>query len=212
MNDITVVISCAGMGTRLGIGVTKALVDIAGKPLIIRQLEQLKEIEDVRIVVGYQAENVIEPVKKYRSDVMFAFNNDYRTTGTGASLSKGCINAKEYVVTLDGDLLVHPEDMQKVLYAQYECIGGAEPTTDNPVLMTVDKNDCVSLFSREKGDLEWTGLAKIKSSRLKSGTKHVYQMIEPLLPIKVMKIRTREIDTVNDYERAIKWVENGYKD
>ncbi len=115
-------------------------------------------------------------------------------------------------MTLDGDLLVHPEDMQKVLYAQYECIGGAEPTTDNPVLMTVDKNDCVSLFSREKGDLEWTGLAKIKSSRLKSGTKHVYQMIEPLLPIKVMKIRTREIDTVNDYERAIKWVENGYKD
>ena len=36
--DITVIICCAGMGTRLGIGTTKALVDIAGEPLIIREL------------------------------------------------------------------------------------------------------------------------------------------------------------------------------
>ena len=30
------------MGTRLGIGTTKALVDICGKPLIIRLLESLQ--------------------------------------------------------------------------------------------------------------------------------------------------------------------------
>ena len=34
----TIVISCAGMGTRLGIGSTKALIDIDGKPLIITNL------------------------------------------------------------------------------------------------------------------------------------------------------------------------------
>jgi len=38
----TIVISCAGMGTRLGIGSTKALIDIDGKPLIISKLELLK--------------------------------------------------------------------------------------------------------------------------------------------------------------------------
>ena len=42
-NNITIVISCAGKGTRLGIGTTKALVDIEGKPLILHQLEQLGE-------------------------------------------------------------------------------------------------------------------------------------------------------------------------
>ncbi len=31
----TVIISCAGMGNRLGLGTTKALIDVAGKPLII---------------------------------------------------------------------------------------------------------------------------------------------------------------------------------
>ena len=42
----TIVISCAGMGTRLGIGSTKALIDIDGKPLLIRQLELLKDYMD----------------------------------------------------------------------------------------------------------------------------------------------------------------------
>lgn len=208
----TVIISCAGMGTRLGIGVTKALVDVAGKPLIIRQLEQLGDVSDVRVVVGYQAEKVIELVQKYRSDITFAFNNDYRTTGTGASLSKGMLNSEKYVITLDGDLLVHPDDMALALKADYEFIGGTKPETDNPVLMTVNALDEVVEFSRTKGSLEWTGLAQIRSDRLKPGDKHVYQMIEPLLPIKALRIRTREIDTVDDYENAVKWILNGYCD
>ena len=43
MADIsrTVIISCAGMGNRLGLGSTKALVEVEGKPLILRHLEML---------------------------------------------------------------------------------------------------------------------------------------------------------------------------
>lgn len=84
----TIVISCAGMGTRLGIGSTKALIDIDGKPLIIRQLELLKDFDDIRIVVGYQMEKVIEVVNSYRKDILFVFNHDYRNTGTGGSFSR----------------------------------------------------------------------------------------------------------------------------
>ena len=69
-SEITIIISCAGMGTRLGIGSTKALVNINGKPLIIHQLEQLKEYDDIRIVVGYQAEKVINLVKNFRTDII----------------------------------------------------------------------------------------------------------------------------------------------
>lgn len=210
-NNMTIIISCAGMGTRLGIGTTKALVNVAGKPLIIRQLEQLKEYDDVRIVVGYQAEKVIEVVKNYRDDVSFAFNYEYKTTGTAASFSKGMLGAREFVVAFDGDLLVNPDDLKAFLEQEEECIGGCEPTTDNPVLMTIENGNVVE-FSRERGQLEWTGLAKIKTERLMPGDKHVYMMLEPLMPIKVMKIRTKEIDTQNDYENAVRWVQNGYDD
>lgn len=209
--NMTIIISCAGMGTRLGIGATKALVDVAGKPLIIHQLEQLKDYDDIRVVVGYQAERVIDVVKNYRDDISFAFNYDYKTTGTAASFSKGMVGAREYVVAFDGDLLVNPDDLKTFLDFEGEVIGGCEPTTDNPVLMTIN-DDCVVEFSREHGQLEWTGLAKMRRERLSPGEKHVYMMFEPLMPIKVMKIRTREIDTQNDYENAIRWVENGYQD
>ncbi len=210
--NITVIISCAGMGTRLGIGTTKALVDVAGKPLIIHQLEMLKEYDDIRVVVGYQAERVINVVKEYRMDVMFAFNYEYGSTGTAASFSKGIVGAKDYVVTFDGDLLVHPQDLENFLKYPGEIVGGCIPTTDNPVLMTINEQECITEFSRERGTLEWTGLAKLHRKKLVPGNGHVYQMIEPLMPIKVMKIRTKEIDTPNDYENAVKWIENGYRE
>lgn len=209
--NMTIIISCAGMGTRLGIGTTKALVNVAGKPLIIHQLEQLQDYDDIRVVVGYQADKVIEVVKNYRNDISFAFNYDYKTTGTAASFSKGMVGAREYVVAFDGDLLVNPTDLKAFLEHEGEVIGGCIPTTDNPVLMTIE-NGCVVEFSREHGQLEWTGLAKMKMERLTPGDKHVYMMFEPLMPIEVMEIRTKEIDTQNDYENAVRWVENGYHD
>ncbi len=210
MDNKTIIISCAGMGTRLGIGMTKALIDIDGKPLIIRQLEQLKKYSDIRVVVGYQAEKVMEVVKSYRDDIMFCFNYDYKTTGTAASFSKGLIGAKEWVVAFDGDLLVKPSDLESFLNLNEECVGGCDPTTDNPVLMKINKNGQVTEFSRNHGQLEWTGLALLKKERLVPSDKHVYMMIEPLMPIKVMHISTKEVDTVNDYQKAIEWVRNGY--
>lgn len=212
MDNKTIIISCAGMGTRLGAGVPKAIIDVAGKPIIVRQLECLDIFSDVRIVVGFQADKVIEVVQSYRKDVMFCFNRDFRTTGTAASFSKGLVNAKEYSVALDGDLLVHPDDLRFFLAREEELIGGCIPTTDNPVLMSLNEKNQVIKFSREHGDLEWTGLAQIKTNRLIPADKHVYMMLEPLLPIEVMKIRTREIDTTNDYENAVAWVNNGYRD
>ena len=77
-NDTSIIICCAGMGTRLGIGTTKALVNVLGTPVIIRLLHELSEYDDIRIIVGYQAESVIERVNKVRKDVMFAFNYNLR--------------------------------------------------------------------------------------------------------------------------------------
>ena len=73
----SVVISCAGIGSRLGLGLTKALVKINGQSLISLQLKMFKDVEDVRIVVGFQANDIIEEVLKYRKDVVFVFNHRY---------------------------------------------------------------------------------------------------------------------------------------
>ena len=213
--NVSIVISVAGMGTRLGLGCTKALVEIEGKTLIERQLEILKDYDDIRVVVGYQAEKVIEVVNSIRKDVMFVFNHDYRNTGTGASFSLGAQHGREYVVALDGDLLVHPDDLIKAIEYEGSCVGGTTPSTDNPWTMPTQMIrgvENVVGFSKEEGAYEWTGLAKIRLDQLQPGTGHVFHIIEPLLPLPMIFIRTKEIDTVDDYERAVKWVRNGYED
>lgn len=214
-NNVSIVISAAGMGTRLGLGCTKALVEIEGKTLIERQLEILKDYDDIRVVVGYQAEKVIEVVNSVRKDVMFVFNHDYRNTGTGASFWLGAQHAREYVVALDGDLLVNPQDLIKAIEYDGCCIGGSTPSTDNPWTMptkVIRGVENVVGFSKDEGEYEWTGLAKVQTDSLQPGKGHVFQMIEPLLPIPMIFIRTKEIDTVDDYERAVQWVRNGYED
>ena len=63
---------------------------------------------------------------------------------------------------------------------------------------------------KNNGNYEWIGVAQVKSERLRDGSGHVFQLIEPHLPIPFMLLRTREIDTQNDYEVAQKWVKNGF--
>lgn len=211
----TVIISCAGMGNRLGLSMTKALLEVDGKPLIIRHLEMLKDEPDVRVVVGYQAGKVIEVVNKYRRDVLFVFNHDYRTTGTGASVVLASKHANEYILTLDGDLLIHPDDMKKILCQESEFVSGNKITTDDPWMLQTYMNngvECVSAFSKCQGNYEWNGISQIKSSKIQKGLGHVFQLIEPHLPIPFLELRTYEIDTIGDYERAEKWVKNGFKD
>lgn len=209
----TVVISCAGMGNRLGLGVTKALVEVDGKPLIARYLEMLQDETDIRIVVGYQAEKVIEVVRRYRDDILFVFNHYYKTTGTGASVALAAKYAGEFVLSLDGDLLIHPEDMKKVLACEHEFVSGGVPETDDPWMVQTYEEDghtYVSAFSKNTGDYEWNGVTQIKSKKVLQGSGHVFQLLEPYLPLPFLELRTREIDTVNDYERAVAWVKNGF--
>lgn len=211
----TVIISCAGMGNRLGLGTTKALVEIDGKPLIVRHLEMLRDQSDIRIVVGYQAERIIDVVRQYRRDALFVFNHNYRETGTGASVALAARYANEYVLSLDGDLLVHPDDMKKILDYEDEFVSGGCIETDEPwMLQTCQKDgeEFVSGFSQNNGSYEWNGITQMKSDKMTNGTGHVFQLIEPYLPVKFMKLRTREIDTINDYERAVNWVKNGFQD
>ena len=211
----TVIISCAGMGNRLGLGTTKALVEVEGKPLIMHHLEKLKDESDIRVVVGYQAEKVINVVRKYRKDVVFVFNHNYRETGTGASVALASQYANEYILSLDGDLIIHPDDMKKILECDHEFVSGGIPDTDEPWMLQTYKDDgkeFVSAFSKNIGNYEWNGITQMKSAKIKNGQGHVFQLIEPYLPIPFLELRTREIDTVNDYERAVEWVRNNFRD
>ncbi len=207
----SVVISCAGIGSRLGLGTTKALINIHGKSLIRWQLELFQQIEDIRIVVGFEAKDVIKEVRQYRPDAIFIFNHNYFETKTGASYYLGAKDGYEYAIEYDGDLIVHPEDMAKLLKIKGEWIAYTDKMSDDAVFLKVNERSEVLSFSRDLGDYEWTGPCCLKKERVTYTLGHVYNQLEQYLPLRGIKIRACDIDTYGDYERALKLVESwGY--
>ncbi len=210
----TIVINCAGMGTRLGLNKNKALIDIDGKHLIIRQLECMDKFDDIRIVVGYQAKEVIDVVCSYRKDITFVFNHKYIETKTAASLSLGKKHPNDMIISVDGDLLFKPDEFERFVLGDDEVIGVCLPYTNEPVYVKTevfDNKEYAISFSRNIGKYEWTGLLKIFSNKLENGNNHVYKLITPNLPLKVIPINLKEIDNINEYKEALNWYRNGYK-
>ena len=113
--DLTVIICCAGTGKRLGIDFPKALLDLNGKPLILNLLDALREVKDVRIVVGFKYKNLINTVTKYRKDVTFCFNRSYASTGPAYSLEQAFVGVNKRVLIIDGDVVVDPSVLRKSL-------------------------------------------------------------------------------------------------
>lgn len=201
-DEKSVVISCAGIGSRLGLGLTKALVQINGNSLISWQLKLFKDVKDVRIVIGFQGGEIIEEVRKYRDDVIFCYNHRYFETKTGASYYLGARHANHETLEWDGDLLVHPDDVKKLLATSGEFICYADKTSDDAVFVQTNENGDVLCFSREQGDYEWTGPACMKKQHLIYSTQNVFNMFEPYCPMKGIKVRAYDIDTYNDYIRV----------
>lgn len=201
-NEKSVVISCAGIGSRLGLGLTKALVQINGSSLISWQLKLFKDVEDVRVVIGFQGSEIIEEVRKYRDDVIFCYNHRYFETKTGASYFLGARHANRETLEWDGDLLVHPEDVKKLLNTEGEFLCYGDISSEDVVCVHTNEQGDVIGFSRENGDFEWTGPACMDKKHLTYNSQNVYNMFEPLCPLRGIKVRAYDIDTYNDYLRV----------
>lgn len=204
----SIILSCAGIGSRLGLGKTKALMDICGRSLISWQLEAFKDIEDLRVVVGFQASDVIEEVRKYREDVVFVYNRDYFHTKTGHSYYLGAKDANQYCIEWDGDLLVHPDDVKRLLSEPGEFIAYSDKTSDDAVMLSTNSKGEVVGFSRNSGDWEWTGPCCLSKEKIIANEGHVYNILEQHLPIKGIHIRAQDIDTYEDYLRALEFVKS----
>lgn len=205
--NTTVIICCAGMGTRLGIGTTKALVDICGKPLIIRQLELLDNYDDIRVVVGFDAEKVIKIIRNYRKDIMFVFNYDYMHNGPADSLKKALLGAREYIITLDGDTIHDAADFKKFLALETECIVISNNVSRETIKAEVKNKQVISL-SNKCGNYQWSGISKVAKMKIKGDFQHTYEILDEQLPIESFYMKLKEINIQEDYEQAIEWFLN----
>jgi HAD superfamily phosphoserine phosphatase-like hydrolase len=198
----SVVLSCAGVGSRMGLGVTKTLLKLNDRLIIDHHLNNFKDVVDFRIVVGFQAMRLIEHVIQSRRDIIFVFNHDYFNSKTGRSYYLGAQHGREHAIEWDGDLLVHPKHMLEILVAD-EYAAGSLVSSDEPIYMSVDDNQ-VTDFYLDKRDIgfEWTGPCSLKKNKLASNAKNVYDSLAINLPIPFKLVEAYDIDTYEDYLRV----------
>jgi len=202
------VIAAAGVGSRLGLGRTKCLLEINYKPLIAYLLKLLEDVEDVRIVVGFQEQEVIDTVLRYRRDVTFVRNPEYLSTSTLTSYWLGGQGIEENCLFMDADIIFDPDSF--VQFKKFcanrgrdNIIGITQTKTHDAVCVSLDAGN-VTDFSRErKTAYEWANLCFISPSLLASQGDSVFQQLTQYLPLTAHEIISFEIDTKGDMEQAM---------
>jgi NDP-sugar pyrophosphorylase family protein len=112
-----IIILAGGKGTRLSESaknIPKPLVEIARKPILQHQIDLLKKhgLSDIRLSLGYRAEQIIEYLKdKPRTDSFGIMRGKYEyivepePLGTGGAIKFASRDLKEDFIVLNGDIL-----------------------------------------------------------------------------------------------------------
>ena len=211
-----VVIAAAGMGTRLGAGKPKCLVDVCGRKLIEYQLDLLKNVKNVYMVVGFCELDVIDFVAKLRKDVIFVRNPNFRSTKTLESyhLAAKIINGS--AIFMDGDMIFSPKDFSKFMEKTKEkdfLVGVSERITEDPVYADVfcERNEMtIHGFSYDrKIRHEWANIVYMPARFMKGGKGNVFEFLATLLPQPASILDRLEIDTPKDLEYAKQEIAKG---
>lgn len=215
-----IIINAAGRGTRLGQERPKCLVPFQGEPLIHWQLQAIPRDVAIIVAIGFQADKVRAVVGPRRPDAKFVFNEHYATTGTASSLSLAARKHGGPVLSLDGDMLVHPHDLLRLLHAPRPCIGLSPIQSNAPVLIEIQhaagsEEEYAERFLYQVAAPdssichEWTGLVVFDPSTISlEADGHVFQMITPLLPCSVIHVRCREIDYPDELPIMDRWIKS----
>ncbi len=204
-----VVIAAAGMGTRLGAGKPKCLVEVCGKKLIEYQLDLLKDVKNVYMVIGFCELDVIEAVGQLRKDVIFVRNPDFQHTKTLESYHLAAKLIDGSAVFMDGDMIIPRSDFRDFLRkaaATDFLIGVSQRISADPVYAGItSENGTLTIrdFSYEKvTSYEWANVVYMPAGLMKGGKSNAFEYLQTLLPRQAAVIDRLEIDTKADLELA----------
>lgn len=204
------VIACAGVGSRLGLGKPKALLDLQGQTLIHRLLRATRRVPNVRIVVGYMEEEVSAEVFRSRPDAVIVRNPDYLSTSTLSSFAMGCEGLRSPTLFMDGDLVISAAEFERFRAEagqRASLYGHCAARSDDPVYVHLSRDgQHIAQFSRtQPSEREWASVfccdprATFHSRPLvdrRAGSVFEWVAAEGLLP--AAPIEVFEIDTPRD--------------
>lgn len=215
-------ILAAGFGSRLGHDVPKALIEVAGKPIIQHQLDNLAAhgITDVWVVTGFKGELVRAAAD--RPGVRFVDNPMYMDTNTGKSTLVGISAVPDGgVLCLNGDVMFDDAIVPLVTDDAETTSLAVDPRVcgDEEIKFRVREGRLQALSKQVHGEGEAVGISFIAGNdRALYRTALEYiemqayfeRAIEHMLPftkqpvrcVPIGELRAMEIDFPEDLEQA----------
>lgn len=201
------VIAAAGFGSRLGRGHPKCLVEVDGETILENQLGLLRDVPDVRIVVGFQEREVIAAARALRQDITFVRNPAYATTTTLTSYALGARHLAEPALFLDADVLLEPVTFRRFLAAartRPALIGYTGARTRDPVYVDVHRDEVRGFSRTAPTPYEWANVAVLPPAFCEGGTGTVFEHLSRVLPLPARFVETDEIDCAEDLDAALR--------
>lgn len=200
-----VIIAAAGKGKRLGAGVPKCLIKINGHAIFEYLLRAFDWADEIRMVIGYKAEEVKEQVTKINPKVVFITNERYDQTNTLQSNYLGAKGLDETVLFIDGDMIISKRTSE-MLYKNYiegnEFVSVSTEISEEPVYADVENGIVNWLEFERKTKYEWANVALINPSKLEYLPTYFFVQISKFLPMRAVEIERLEIDTIEDLKYA----------
>jgi choline kinase len=205
------IIAAAGLGSRLGLGKPKCLVSVAGKKILEHQLELLKDIPDVRLIVGYIEAEVIDSAFAIRKDLILVRNPAFRTTTTQHSFWLASRYLSEPCLYMDGDIIFDAASFSDFIrFAEASdgpCIAITEAKTEQAVFVSTTNRPGskhkVTGFSRtRKSAWEWANLMYLPPEVMQENGGTVFSRLESYLPLSAKPIKCYEVDCDTDLAKA----------
>ncbi len=161
------IILAAGRGSRLAEhnpeGRPKCLLEIGGRTLLERHLDLLHalKIRSVDLVVGYEADQIVDHVAKLHSrpQVAYHFNPRFQQ-GSVVSLwaAKETLTQGSDCLVMDADVLYHPDILKRLIETRYSncfLLDGDFIPGDEPVKIAVLNGRMVEFRKKLEPDLNY---------------------------------------------------------
>jgi len=201
----TVIIAAAGVGSRLGAGKPKCLVEANGHFIFEYQLKAVEWADEIRMVVGYHADEVIQKVSTINSNIVFIHNRDYATTQLRQSYFLGAQGVEGKALFLDGDTIIG-QTASNLLFRAYEngedYIAVTQTQTKNPIYADVQAGRVQGFSYNKTSEYELANVAFLSTDKLKYENTLFYVQLEEYLPTKALQIEGLEVDTQEDLQHA----------
>ena len=211
----TVIIAAAGRGSRLGAGIPKCLVEINGHAIFEYQLRAFSWADEIRMVIGHMAEEVIRRVSSVDQSVVFIKNTDHSNTTTLQSNFLGAQGVEGKAMFIDGDMVIGrgtAETLCQAYEAGEDFIGVARELSEEPVYAGVEDGR-VQWFSYDRpSSYEWANVALLDVGKLAYQKTHFYVQLEKYLPTKALVVDRLEVDTPEDLQFAEQRIAGGRND